>query len=318
MIVTTIGGGTGSFHLLLALKRIQGVKINAVVNVSDNGGSTGILRTLYGIVPPGDVRNCLVALSEETEAWTKVFGHRFDEKLDNHSLGNLILTGLTQIYGSFDEALEKAHSILGIKEHKVIPVTYSSTTLCVELENSKVIKGETEIKHFFSKSKPRPGAKRFFIEEAGEIFPNPDAIRAIFDSEFIILGPGSLYSSIISNLLVPEISSSINKSKGKKIFVSNIMTEPGEMENDSVEALLTEIEKFVKPDTILVNSKMPSRQLLESYELENKHVVKANEKDRRHVLADLINEKQILRHDPIKLSRALGWIFMKESIKKNH
>ncbi|HDP73721.1 MAG TPA: YvcK family protein [Candidatus Woesearchaeota archaeon] len=311
MIVTSIGGGTGSFHLLLALKRIPDVRINAIVNVSDNGGSTGILRTLYGIVPPGDVRNCLVALSEETEAWTKVFGHRFDEKLDNHSLGNLILTGLAQIYGSFDEALEKAHSILGIKEHKVIPVTYSSTTLCAELGNGKVIKGETEIRSFLLGSKQ--GAKRFFIEEVDQIFPNPDAIRAIRDSDFLILGPGSLYSSLISNLLVPEIASSVKSSRAKKILVSNIMTEPGEMENETVEAILDEVEKFVKPDIVLINSKKPSLHLLENYRLEKKNALKAVKKDTRYIMADLINEKQILRHDPIKLSRILGWIFMRNS-----
>lgn len=327
MKVTTIGGGSGSFHLLLSLKKIDEIKINAIVSVSDNGGSTGILRTLYGILPPGDLRNCLVSLSEDTEIWAKIFNYRFDEKLDKHSLGNLILTALTQIYGSFDIALEKAHDILGIKEHKVVPVTFNNAILCAEFKNdyveninkkqnnnsnkSIIVEGEVEIRDYALKNNLR--IKNVFLKNPETIYPNPDAIKAILDSDFIVIGPGSLYTSIIPNFLVPEITNALTKTKAKKIYVCNIMTEPGETDHFKVEDFVEEIEKYTNLDYVIVNSNKPSDEILKKYyDEEKKEFVTAKNHDKRFIFVDLLNQKDILRHDPNKLSKILNWIFIKE------
>ncbi len=311
MIVTTFGGGTGSFHLLLALKRLKDVKINAVVSVIDNGGSTGVLRTLYGIIPPGDIRNCLVALSEDTAIWNKLFNYRFDKKLNSHSLGNLILTALTKIYGSFEEGLYAAHKILRIGEHKVMPVTLNDTHLCVEFENGKVLKGEVEIRTYMCKNRSEK-IKKFFLESPTQIYPNPEVIAAIRESDFIIFGPGSLYTSILPNFLVPYVSKFINESKAKKIFISNIMTEPGETSGFSVEDCVRVIERYANLDYIVINSSKPSEEILKKYQKENQELMITKTNDDRYFFVDLLNERDILRHDPVKLSRILEWLFIKD------
>ncbi|NIA03853.1 MAG: uridine diphosphate-N-acetylglucosamine-binding protein YvcK [Nitrospiraceae bacterium] len=311
MEVTTIGGGTGSFHLLVALKEIENIKINAIVSVSDNGGSTGILRTLYGILPPGDIRNCLVALSNDTKTWTKLFNYRFDEKLNKHSLGNLILTALTGITGSEEEGIKVAHEILGIKTHKVIPVTYNKTQLGTELENGVIIKGETELR----KKKGNEKIKRMFLESDSRIYPNPEALRAILNSDIIFISPGSLYSSIVPNFLVPEIKNAINRSKAKKIYIVNIMTEPGETDNFNVTDFVNVIEGYINLDYVIVNTKKPSQVLLDKYKKEGKTFVEfedINKNDTKFVKADLLNEKDILRHDPVKLRRIIEYLMIKE------
>ena len=311
MIVTTFGGGTGSFHLLLALKRLEDVKINAVVSVTDNGGSTGILRTLYGIIPPGDIRNCLVALSDDTVVWNQLFNYRFDTKLNDHSLGNLILTALTKIYGSFEEALDVAHKILGISNHRVIPVTLNDAHLCVEFENGKVLKGEVEIRTYLYENRSEK-IKKFFLESPTPIYPNPEVISAIKKSDFIIFGPGSLYTSILPNFLVPYVAKFINESSAKKIYIANIMTEPGETSGFTIEDCVKVLEKHVNLDYIIVNSSKPSDEILKKYKEENQELMVAKSKDPRYVFVDLLNEKDILRHDPVKLSRILDWLFIKD------
>ncbi len=313
MQVTTIGGGTGSFHLLVALKRIKDVEIKAIVSVSDNGGSTGILRTLYGILPPGDIRNCLVALSNNTEIWTKLFNYRFDEKLNKHSLGNLILTALTQITGSEEEGIKKAHEILGIITHEVIPVTFEKTQLKAILEDGSEIIGETEIR----KRNLKQRIKEIALISDSKVYPNPRALNAILNSDFIIISPGSLYSSIMPNLAIPEIAKAINNSKAKKVYVVNIMTEPGETDNFKASDFVKAIEDKIKLDYIIVNSKIPSKDILEKYRKENKQIVEADIEDSRILSANLINEQNILRHDPIKLSRILEYLFIKSRINEN-
>ena len=310
MQVTTIGGGTGSFHLLVALKRIKDVEIKAIVSVSDDGGSTGILRTLYGILPPGDIRNCLVALSKNTEIWTKLFNYRFDEKLNKHSLGNLILTALTQITGSEEEGIRKAHEILGIATHEVIPVTFEKTQLKTILEDGSEIIGETEIRTRNIKQR----IKEIALISDSKIYPNPRALNAILNSDFIIISPGSLYSSIMPNLAIPEIARAINNSKAKKVYVVNIMTEPGETDNFKASDFIRAIEDKIKLDYIIVNSKIPSKDIIEKYKKENKEIVEINTNDNRILSADLINEQNILRHDPVKLSRILEYLFIKSKI----
>jgi len=242
--VVTIGGGTGSFHLLLGLKKIEDVKISAIVSMSDNGGSTGLLITMYGVLPPGDIRNCLVALSDDTEIWTKIFSYRFDERLQRHNLGNLILTALYHICGSFEEGLKRAHEILEVEKHEVIPVTYTRTMMKAVMSDNKVVEGETQIRDYSKKKKIKIKTLELKPLDDKIIIPNPKAIEAIRKADFIIIGPGSLYSSILPNLLVPDISDEINKSKAKKILITNIMTEPGETDGFTVEDFVGVIERI--------------------------------------------------------------------------
>ncbi|MEM2115961.1 MAG: YvcK family protein [Candidatus Woesearchaeota archaeon] len=303
--IVTIGGGSGSFQLLLALKKINFVNISAIVTMCDNGGSTGILRTVYGILPPGDVRNCLVALSEESQVWTTIFSYRFDENLQSHNLGNLILTALTKHFNSFERALEEAHKLLNVK-HKVIPLTYNHVDLKGTFSDGTCCIGEKEITEYCKKSKLE---KLEIISEERTIFPNPKVIEAIRSSDFILVGPGSFYTSILSNLVFPSISDEINKSKAKKIYICNIMND-FETLGFTVKDYIQKIENFIKVDIIIVNSSAPPSELLEKYKEEGKSIPKIDIKDPRIIAADLLNAKNVLRHDPEKLGRLLEWIFL--------
>ena len=312
--VTTIGGGTGSFHLLLALKKIEKLKISSIVSVSDDGGSTGLLRTMYGILPPGDIRNCLVALSDDVEIWTKLFNYRFDEKLQKHSLGNLILTALNEIEGSFEKGLNDAHKILNIKKHEVIPVTYEKTILNARFKN-EIISGEENLtKH---KYESREVLRSLFLEKedgSKTIKANPKAIQRILESDFIFIGPGSLYTSILVNLVLSDISKAIKKSNAKVIYISNIMNGL-ETIDYKLSDYVSKVERHITIDKILMNSKKPSDEILKQYNIkEEKKLVEGNGDD-RIIKYDLLKNDNILRHDPDKLSKAIHWIMLNESMK---
>ncbi len=311
--VATIGGGSGSFQVLLALKKIPNVKISAIVSMSDNGGSTGILRTMYGILPPGDVRNCLVALSNDVSKWVKVFNYRFDEKLNKHSLGNLILTALTHIHNSFEDALKTAHEMLNITDHQVLPITYTKTNLKAKFEDGEIIIGESQITEYAYKTKQH--IKELYLTSDSEIIPNPKAIEAIINADFIIFGPGSLYTSVLPNLIVPGVKEALKKSKAKKILIVNIMSD-AETYKFKASDFINVIEKYVKLDCIIINSKRPSVEMLKKYEGELKYFVENDVNDKNKdthlkiISADILNEDHILRHDDKKLSRVLHWIFI--------
>ncbi len=312
--VTTIGGGTGSFHLLLALNKIEELNISSVVSVSDDGGSTGKLRTLYGILPPGDIRNCLVALSDDVKTWTKLFNYRFDEKLERHSLGNLILTALNGMEGSFEKGLKEAHKILNINRHEVVPVTYEKTKFNGKFKN-KVISGEEK----FTKYKFENNEKvrsLFLKNENGSkrIKANPKAIQKILESDYIFVGPGSLYTSILVNLLIKDISKAINKSNAKVIYISNIMNGL-ETIDYKLKDYVDKIEKHIKIDKILMNNKIPKEEILKRYKNEEKKEMVKGNNDKRIIKYDILNEDNILRHDPEKLSKALHWIILDYKMK---
>ncbi|MFW6025046.1 MAG: gluconeogenesis factor YvcK family protein [Candidatus Woesearchaeota archaeon] len=314
--ITTIGGGTGSFHLLLALKKIENIKISSIVSVSDDGGSTGLLRTMYGILPPGDIRNCLVALSNDVETWTKLFNYRFDEKLQKHSLGNLILTALNEIEGSFEKGLSEAHEILNIQDHEVIPATFEKTTLNARFKKEIVSGEENLTKH---KHKTREVLRSLFLEKedgSKEVRANPKAIQRILESDFIFIGPGSLYTSILVNLVLSDISKAINKSNAKVVYISNIMNGL-ETIDYSLSDYISKIERHISIDKILMNSKRPNDEILKEYnEKEEKKLVTGNNDD-RIVRYDLLKDDNILRHDPDKLSKALHWIILNEEMNKD-
>ncbi|MBK9143703.1 MAG: YvcK family protein [Candidatus Melainabacteria bacterium] len=258
--VAVIGGGTGLSTLLKGLKYFTS-NITAIVTVGDDGGSSGRLRAELGVIPPGDIRNCITALADEEELVTELFSYRFEqgEGLEGHSFGNLFLTALYRITeGDFLESVRVASRVLKSRG-QVLPATLSAIQLVAELEDGRTITGESNITSAGGK------IKRLLLQ-AGENQATPQALEAIMEAELIVLGPGSLYTSIIPNLLVPGVSEAIRKSKAKKLYVCNVMTQKGETSNysvaDHVEAILlhsgTPLDAgFQLVDAVLVNDQPP-------------------------------------------------------------
>src|SRR3989344_2138346 len=221
--VVTIGGGTGSYTSIRGLKK-HPIILTAIVNMIDDGGSSGKLRDELGVLPPGDVRQCLVALSESSKLLRDMFSYRFEEGgLRGHSFGNIFLSTLEKKTGSMKKAISEVGKILRIKGN-VVPVTFTKSNLCVDLEDGKTIVGETHIDVVEKKEKRAP-IKNIYLMPKAKL--NDDAKKAIEETNFILIGPGDLYTSIIPNILVMGVSKAIKNSKAKKIFVLNLMTKYG-------------------------------------------------------------------------------------------
>ncbi len=313
--IVIIGGGTGSFTLIKGLRDYD-TSLTAIVSVSDSGGSSGKLRDEFGILPTGDIRLCLIAMSEEREIWRDLFKYRFSGGVENHSLGNLIMTALADIKGGFIEGLDQVSKILKIKG-KVIPVTLETTHLCAELENGEVIRGETNID--IPKHDTSVKIKKVFLEPKS--FAYRSAIESIKDkNDLIIIGPGDLYTSIIPNLLVEGVKEAIKESDAKKVFVCNIMTKKGETSNFTANEFIEEIKKYLGfyPDLVICNNNLPSKELAESYKDEESFYVSPNiEKNENYnvIKSDLIDEephakedgkrRPLIRHDSQKLARLI-------------
>lgn len=257
--IVLLGGGTGSFTLLQSLKKIT-PNISAVVNMSDDGGSTGELRDEFGVLPPGDARQCLVALSDSKEL-RDLFSYRFGGKgaLAGHTVGNLLLTGLELQQGSFEQAIKIASSILRIKG-KVIPATLDKHT--VVLKSSKnIIEGEYKIGH----SKILPGSTISLKPKASL---NPDAKKSFQSADYIIIAPGNLYGSLLPLLSINGMKTAFKKSSAKKIMVTNLVTKPGQTDGWHVVDYLNEIEKYIgskQIEFVLYNNDLPSKELLKKY-----------------------------------------------------
>jgi len=307
--IAVIGGGSGLFNLLIGLKKYD-VDISAIVSVADSGGSSGILRSEFGILPPGDILRCLVALSDSTPLMKDLFLYRFKngDGLKGHSFGNLFLTALREVTGSDEISIMELSRLLKIRG-KVLPVSLDRFHLCAELENGQIIVGETNIdipKHDGSLK-----IKRVFLEPKGRAYYG--AVKAIMNSDFIILGPGDLYTSLIPNLLVSGISEAIRDSKAKKIYVCNLMTKFGETNDFKVHNFVDEIEKYAGGkivDFVIVNSQKISNTLLEKYSEENAYPVELDEdemkkRDLKVVKRELVHESNIIRHDSDKLAKAI-------------
>lgn len=251
--IVVIGGGTGLSVLLRGLKRYT-KNITAIVTVADDGGGSGMLRKDLGILPPGDIRSCLLALANTEPKMEKLLEYRFDSgSLKGQSFGNLFLAAMTGIYGSFEEGVKELSNVLAITG-RVLPMTTKEVCLYAELENGRIIKGESKIPSVAFRENSR--IKKLYIDpEVSE--PLPEGIEAIEEADIIVLGPGSLYTSIIPNLLIDDIPEIIYKSKAKKIYVANIITEKGETTDyslkDHVESLLLHSRPDIL-DYILVNN----------------------------------------------------------------
>jgi len=318
--VVVIGGGTGSYNLLRGLKKYvlrgdedESIELTAIVTTMDSGGSSGVLRDEYGVLPPGDLRRCLIALSDETEILKKLFQYRFEagksEALNGHNFGNLFLTALKNILGSEEKAIEEAHKILKVRG-RILPITLESSNLCAELEDGTIIKGETFIDLPRSTSHLR--IRRVYLEP--KVSVNKRVIDAINEADAIVIGPGDLFTSIIPNLLFEDVVRAIINSKAIKIYNCNIMTKYGETNNFSVADHFNAIEEYTEKDAINVvtyNNKKASQKVLEGYKKENAEQVQFNEnefhnKKARVIGRDLMTEPNIIRHDPDKI----GYLIM--------
>ena len=320
--IVAIGGGTGLSTLLKGLKNYSS-NISAIVTVSDDGGSSGLLRKQLGVQPPGDIRNCLAALSNEEPTLTRLFQYRFADGsgLEGHSFGNLFLSALTTITGSLEKAVQASSKVLSV-QGQVIPATGIDVMLWAELETGEKIFGESRI----GKSK-KPIARIGCLPENPSALPT--ALDAIKEADLIVLGPGSLYTSLLPNLLVPEIVEALLKSDAPKIYVSNLMTQPGETDGLDVYEHIKAIEKQLSNfgvnsrifNAILSQVEFEESSLIDYYRSRGAEPVICDKKklisEGYYVLQAPLYARRItptLRHDSRRLSRAL--IFLYRKIKK--
>jgi uncharacterized cofD-like protein len=310
--IVVVGGGTGNFAVLKGLKNYD-VDLSAVVSMADDGGSTGILRDELGVLPPGDVRQCLVALSDSSRLMRSLMNYRFEQGgLGGHSFGNLLLSALEKVTGSFEKAVEEAGKILFIKG-KVIPVTTHQVRLKMILNNRRILEGEREI---YLSQEIDQGYKSIHLEPYPKA--NPHAIDEIMNADLIVLGPGGLHTSLIPNLLVEGVSTALAQSQAKKTFVVNLMNRKGQTTGFKVSNYLQEVVRFIGTDIfdyILVNNQKPPQELIEAYADEG-DLVENDLTDDRVRFAPLLGElkeglaydlvkRNLIRHDPKKLAQEL-------------
>lgn len=299
--IVVIGGGTGTFTVLSALKKLPGVKLSAIVSMADDGGSSGILRDQYGVLPPGDIRRALVALSASGDVMRNLFNYRFKEGgLRGHSFGNLFLTALEKVTGDFASAVREASQILNV-DGEIIPVTLDDVRLYAKLEDGKVIRGERNID--IPKGNYRARIEKVWLVPEARI--NPDAGRALHNADLIVIGPGDLYTSLAPNLLVKGIPRAIRESKAKKVYVVNLMTKFGETHGFKGEDFVKEIEKYLGKnvlDYVIFNNKRPSKTVLERYKKEKAEFVVPPKIQgwgkTKFICADLLDSGKFVRHDP--------------------
>jgi len=306
--VVAIGGGTGLSTMLKGLKHITN-NITAVVTVGDDGGSSGRLREEMGVLPPGDIRNCIAALANEENLVTELFQYRFKQGngLEGHSFGNLFLSALCAITGDMVSAVRESSKVLSIRG-KVLPSTLDDMRLVAEMEDGRTIMGESHI--------PKAGGRiKKLTATPSNIRALDDVIQAINDSELIIMGPGSLYTSVIPNLLIDDIVHSISKSSAKKVYICNIMTQPGETDDfsaaDHVKAILDHSKYDNILDTVFVNDSLPKNLALK-YKAVNSNPVKLDIENLKKLGVKVVvkrliekNKDGLVRHSPRRLARII-------------
>jgi len=317
--IVVIGGGTGLPVLLRGLKQYP-VDITAIVTVADDGGSSGRLRENLHIPPPGDIRNVLASLSDVEPLVEEMFQHRFKtaNELSGHSLGNLILAAMTSITGNFVHAIQEMSKILNVRG-KVLPAANQSVVLHAEMEDGAIVSGESKIPYSGKK------IKRVYLTSKSSIRPLPESIQAIRQADLIIIGPGSLYTSILPNLLVPLLGDEVCNSLAKKVYICNLMTQAGETHgftaSDHVKAIYDHLNcSFI--NTILVNNEEipPDIQLRYNEELADPvqyDLPRLSELGLEVVHADIAyQENGALRHDPKKVAKILYNLLIDETKKR--
>lgn len=267
-----IGGGTGSFTVLSGLKKYTS-HITALVNMADDGGSTGQLRDELGVLPPGDIRQCLVALSESPKT-RELFNYRFEEgTFKGHAFGNLFLTALEKMTGNFAEAVELASEVLKIVGN-VEPITLTNVTLCAEGKDGQPIRGEYTIAHSEIAAKPK-----IWLEP--DATANPAALEAIKRADVVVIAPGNLYGSLAPALVVPGVGEALRSTKAKRVYVSNLVTKPGPTDGFGVHDFADEIERLADGkflDYVIYNTDIPDEKLMKKYAHEGEYAVVVDEK----------------------------------------
>ena len=298
--IVIIGGGTGLSNLLRGLKNHTD-RITAIVTMTDDGQSSGRLREDFNILPPGDIRSCILALSDEEQLYHKIFTYRFPHGrgLKGHSLGNLLMVALADITGSFKKSIHEISRILNIKG-QVLPSTYDDVILSVKLANDRVVWGESSVATAGHRS---PIRELKLHPESAEA--NPEAVAAIEKADLILIGPGSLYTSILPNFLLKDICRAVSSSRAQKIFICNVSTERGETEDYSIEDHINTLVKYSDPqifDTALVNNKIVLKSSGKRLgEVQNITSLKKKIDRFNIVTADLIDGQNPLYHDPEKV-----------------
>ena len=304
--IVAVGGGTGLPVLLRGLKKYTS-NITAIVTAADDGGSSGRLRGDFGILPPGDIRNCLAALAETEMLMEKLFQYRFGQGdgLAGHSLGNLLITALVDMTGDFKTAIKELSQVLNVRG-QVLPSTMEQVTLNAELTDGSHVFGQSRI------AKVDVPIKNIFLTPA-LCKAVPEAVSAIEQADMILLGPGSLFTSVIPNLLVPDISTAVNQSHAVKCYICNIMTQPGETTDfkasDHLHAIYAQTG-VKRVDHILVNNRSVDKVKSEKYALEGARPVIVDrrtlqEMGVRVLGGDFLNEDELARHDSQKLGRLI-------------
>jgi uncharacterized cofD-like protein len=307
--IVAIGGGTGLSTLLRGLKHYTS-NITAIVTVADDGGSSGRLRREMGVLPPGDFRNCLAALADDESLTTQLFQYRFSpaqKDLDGHALGNLFITAMADIAGSFEQALIESSHVLAITG-RIMPSTLSDVTLCAEVRNGhglSHVEGESNITHFGGK------IERVFLKPE-RVRAYPETIRAVLDADLVVLGPGSLYTSVLPNLVIDSLPEALRASRAVKLYVCNVATQHGETDGYTVHDHLAAIEKHIGPNTVnvmLVNSRVDVRW--ENAPAGVGEIVRTLTLDSpaRIMAADVIDEAHPWRHDSNKLAHAVMQVY---------
>ncbi|WP_035292323.1 gluconeogenesis factor YvcK family protein [Clostridium sp. KNHs214] len=308
--IVVIGGGTGLSTMLRGLKYYTS-NITAIVTVGDDGGGSGALREDLGILPPGDIRNCILSLADTEPLMEELLQYRFAEgRLKDQSFGNLFLAAMNGISDNFEDAVQKMSSVLAVTG-KVLPVTLDDMILKARLENGAIVEGESNI----PKEALRCNSKidRIFIEPENARALR-ESVQSIKEADAIILGPGSLYTSIMPNLLVKDISNAIKRTKALKIYVCNIMTQPGETDDFTVADHIKAVHKHVGEGMInyaVVNDGEITNELIDKYKLKTSHIVKCDDGELNAMNINTVKgnfikvKKGLIRHDAEKLSSIL-------------
>ena len=311
--VTVIGGGTGSFHVLTGLRTRTGLEIRSIVTMMDSGGDSGRLRDEFGLLPPGDLRRCLVALSDESTLLRDLFSFRFEEEpLSGRSFGNLFVLALTRILGSEKAAIAALQRLLDVRG-EVLPVTWDHAHLMAELADGSVIEGEANLD--MPSHDPRIPIAHVRLEPRATA--NPDALRAIETSDFVVFAPGDLYTSTISNLLVKGVPEALQRTPAKLIYLLNLMTRSGETLGYSASRHVAEIERYAGriPDAVLAHRGPIPKALTERYETEDARPVELDLEAlaelgvERVEEAPLMSGTSLVRHDPLRTGEALERLF---------
>lgn len=340
--VVVIGGGTGTFSVLSGLKQYRDIELTAVVTMTDSGGSTGRLRDEFGMLPVGDMRLCLVALAREDEAGEllrKLFLHRFDKEkssLHGHNFGNILLTALTDMLGSEEQAIEAAAEILNVRG-RVMPVTTDHTDLVAQYENGEVLFGESEIDDPNEHTHDCTTRVTNLWTQPKAVL-NPRVREAILEADFVVLGPGDLYSSLLSNVIVQGFPDALQESNAKFVYVANLVTKYGQTHGLKLSDFVSEVHKYAgrMPDMIVQNSAALPEEVLAKYKIEQSFPIVDDWQERiqadsqfAELAADVKREqapllaeeiyvkpsgdvlkRSLLRHDPHRLGtaiRALIW-----------